>query len=60
MNSKLHNIERVFFSGSFIRNHKETLNCISEAFSYFSQMDGQLRVPYFIKHDGFVGALGVL
>lgn len=25
LHSKLHNVERVFFSGHFIRNHEETL-----------------------------------
>ncbi|CAK75335.1 unnamed protein product (macronuclear) [Paramecium tetraurelia] len=58
LHSKLHNIERVFFSGHFIRNHEETLQCISEAFSYFSKLDQQNRHPYFIKHDGFIGSLG--
>lgn len=29
MHSKLHNIERVIFSGHFIRNHTETLECIA-------------------------------
>ncbi|CAK85120.1 unnamed protein product (macronuclear) [Paramecium tetraurelia] len=58
LHSKLHNIERVFFSGHFIRNHEETLQCINEAFSYFSKLDQQNRHPYFIKHDGFIGSLG--
>lgn len=60
LHSKVHHVERVFFSGHFIRNHAETLTCITEAFQYFSRVDGHPRYPYFISHDGFIGALGAL
>jgi type II pantothenate kinase len=40
---KRQNLERVFFSGSFIRGNEETFKCITNAFEYFSNVDGVSR-----------------
>lgn len=41
--AKLHKIERVYFAGNFIRNHKETMDCINYAFNFFSKNYEELR-----------------
>jgi type II pantothenate kinase len=69
MYSRLQKVQRVFFSGYFIRGHGDTIQCITNAFDYFSKMDGEHRQvvyihlytkPYFVKHDGFIGSLGAM
>ena len=32
---------RVYFAGNFIRNHTDTMECISYALAYFSAHDGE-------------------
>ena len=49
---------KVYFAGNFIRNHNETMECINKAFEFFSTKDGDVKSPVFLKHDGFLGALG--
>jgi len=48
-------LERVVFGGSFIRDHPFTIATISSAVHFFSR--GRIQ-PFFLKHDGFVGAIG--
>ena len=48
-------LRHIVFGGSFIRDHPYTLATISSAVHFFS--GGQVRA-LFLKHDGFVGAIG--
>ena len=57
---KLHNLEKIVFSGHFIRNNTQTIDCMNEAVKYFSKEQSFQCKAYFIKHDGFVGCLGCL
>jgi type II pantothenate kinase len=50
----------IYFAGNFIRNHNITMECISHALDYFSQHDDESINAIFLKHDGFVGALGCI
>ena len=50
-------LRHIVFGGSFIRDHPYTLATISSAVHFFS--GGQVRA-LFLKHDGFVGAIGAL
>ena len=36
----------VFFAGNFIRNHDDTMECISYAFDYFSKNDYFAEVKF--------------
>lgn len=45
----------VRLSGSFIRDHPYTIATISSAVNFFSKGTVQ---ALFLKHDGFVGAIG--
>jgi len=48
-------MRRIVFGGSFIRDHPFTIAIIASAVHFFSR--GQIE-PLFLKHDGFVGAIG--
>lgn len=41
--SKKYDIQRVFFSGYFIREHRDTIECITKAYFYFSKLDDITR-----------------
>jgi len=60
LNAKLHKVKTVLFAGNFIRNHEATMECISYALDYFSTNDGESIRAVFLKHDGYIGALGCL
>jgi len=55
---KIHEVKMIYFAGNFIRNHTVTMECISYALDYFSTFDGHPINAIFLKHDGFLGALG--
>mmetsp|Transcript_5782 Transcript_5782/g.18934 ORF Transcript_5782/g.18934 Transcript_5782/m.18934 type:complete len:325 (+) Transcript_5782:887-1861(+) len=48
-------LRHIVFGGSFIRDHPFTIATISSAVRFYS--GGRVQ-PLFLKHDGFVGAIG--
>ena len=48
-------LRHIVFGGSFIRDHPYTISTISSAVRFFSR--GAVQ-PLFLRHDGFVGAIG--
>ncbi|KRX04741.1 hypothetical protein PPERSA_11797 [Pseudocohnilembus persalinus] len=56
--ARIHKIDHIFFTGYFIKNHTDTIGCIEEAVNYFSKSQEQNKKAFFLKHDGFLGALG--
>ncbi|XP_066370799.1 pantothenate kinase 1-like isoform X3 [Miscanthus floridulus] len=50
-------LRRVFFGGSYIRGHKSTMENISYAIDFWSQSQMQ---AVFLRHEGYLGALGAL
>ncbi|KAL5701515.1 pantothenate kinase [Ranunculus cassubicifolius] len=50
-------LKRIFFGGFFIRGHAYTMDTISLAVQYWSK--GNIEAM-FLRHEGFLGALGVL
>ncbi|KAI9655055.1 MAG: hypothetical protein M1831_005015 [Alyxoria varia] len=50
-----HNLEHIYFGGSFIRGHRQTMNTLSYAIDYWS--DGE-KQAYFLRHEGYLGAVG--
>lgn len=44
-NAMRHNVKRIYFGGFFIRNHKPTMNGISQGIKYWSQGSIQVRSP---------------
>lgn len=60
--AKLYKVDRVYFAGNFIRNHKETMDCINFAFGFFTKKDEEEKNvdAVFLSHDGYLGALGAM
>ena len=50
-----HNLEHIYFGGSFIRGHRQTMNTLSYAIDFWS---GSEKQAYFLRHEGYLGAVG--
>ncbi|EHY52281.1 hypothetical protein HRR81_002369 [Exophiala dermatitidis] len=55
LQSEKHNLQHIYFGGSFIRGHAQTMNTLSYAIKFWSQ--GQ-KQAYFLRHEGYLGAVG--
>ncbi|KAH0607479.1 uncharacterized protein H6S33_002513 [Morchella sextelata] len=50
-----HGLEHIYFGGSFIRGHRQTMNTLSYAIKFWSQGE---QKAYFLRHEGYLGAVG--
>jgi type II pantothenate kinase len=57
LQSEKHNLERIYFGGSFIRGHRQTMNTLSYAIKFWSKGEKQ---AYFLRHEGYLGAVGAV
>jgi type II pantothenate kinase len=48
LQSEIHNLQDIYFGGSFIRGHHQTMNTLSYAIRFWSK--GQKRA-YFLRHE---------
>ncbi|KAM0322707.1 hypothetical protein ACHAQA_009298 [Verticillium albo-atrum] len=55
LQSQIHNLSHIYFGGSFIRGHRQTINTLSYAIKFWSQGAKQ---AYFLRHEGYLGAVG--
>jgi type II pantothenate kinase len=55
LQSEKHKLEHIYFGGSFIRGHRQTMNTLSYAIKFWSQ--GQKKA-YFLRHEGYLGSVG--
>lgn len=55
LQSEKHNLQHIYFGGSFIRGHRQTMNTLSYAIKFWSK--GQ-KTAYFVRHEGYLGAVG--
>lgn len=55
LQSEKHRLEHIYFGGSFIRGHRQTMNTLSFAINFWSQ--GQ-KEAYFLRHEGYLGSVG--
>lgn len=55
LQAEKHKLNRIFFAGSFIRNHLQTVITLSYAINFWSS--GQKKA-YFLRHEGYLGSLG--
>jgi type II pantothenate kinase len=55
LQSEKHSLSTIYFGGSFIRGHRQTMNTLSYAIKFWS--NGEKRA-YFLRHEGFLGAVG--
>lgn len=50
-----HNLEHIYFGGSFIRGHHQTMNTLSYAIKFWSKGE---KKAYFLRHEGYLGSVG--
>ncbi|KAI0464915.1 hypothetical protein LJB42_000130 [Komagataella kurtzmanii] len=48
-------ISKIFFAGSYIRNHPQTVKTLSYAVKFWSNNQ---QSAYFLRHEGYLGSLG--
>lgn len=49
------NLKRIYFGGSYISGHKQTIHTLSYAVNFWSKGDMQ---SYFLRHEGYLGSVG--
>ncbi|KAH7158077.1 fumble-domain-containing protein [Dactylonectria estremocensis] len=55
LQSQIHSLSNIYFGGSFIRGHRQTINTLSYAIKFWSQGEKQ---AYFLRHEGYLGSVG--
>jgi len=55
LQSEKHNLKHIYFGGSFIRGHTQTMNTLSYAIKFWSKGEKQ---AYFLRHEGYLGSVG--
>ncbi|KAF3912695.1 hypothetical protein ABW21_db0205997 [Orbilia brochopaga] len=55
LQAQQHNLEHIYFGGSFIRGHKQTMYTLAYAIKFWSRGEKQ---AYFLRHEGYLGAVG--
>ncbi|KXJ93767.1 fumble-domain-containing protein [Microdochium bolleyi] len=55
LQSRVHNLNHIYFGGSFIRGHPQTMNTLSYAIKFWSKGS---KKAYFLRHEGYLGAVG--
>lgn len=55
LQSEKHSLSTIYFGGSFIRGHRQTMNTLSYAIKFWSNGEKQ---AYFLRHEGYLGAVG--
>lgn len=49
------NLTRIYFGGSYISGHKQTIHTLSYAVNFWSHGDMK---SYFLRHEGYLGSVG--
>lgn len=57
LSGKLESLNRIYFTGNFIRGYDYIMDRISFSVKYWSKNTAE---AFFLKHDGYLGALGCL
>ncbi|PSN66747.1 fumble-domain-containing protein [Corynespora cassiicola Philippines] len=55
LHAEKHNLPHIYFGGSFIGGHSQTMNTLSYAIRFWSKGSKQ---AYFLRHEGYLGAVG--
>ena len=55
LQSEKHDLKHIYFGGSFIRGHTQTMNTLSYAIKFWSKGEKQ---AYFLRHEGYLGSVG--
>ncbi|KAI4207732.1 MAG: hypothetical protein LQ346_000382 [Caloplaca aetnensis] len=55
LQSEKHRLEHIYFGGSFIRGHRQTIQTLSYAINFWSKGE---KKAYFLRHEGYLGSVG--
>lgn len=55
LQANIHDVESIFFGGSYINSHHFIIKTLSYAINFWSK--GEMQA-HFLKHDGYIGAIG--
>ncbi|KAL1640757.1 hypothetical protein SLS58_006579 [Diplodia intermedia] len=55
LHAEKHNLEHIYFGGSFIGGHPQTMHTLSYAIKFWSKGEKQ---AYFLRHEGYLGSVG--
>ncbi|KAL9599962.1 MAG: hypothetical protein Q9179_003379 [Wetmoreana sp. 5 TL-2023] len=55
LQSEKHNLGHIYFGGSFIRGHRQTIQTLSYAINFWSKGE---KKAYFLRHEGYLGSVG--
>lgn len=55
LQAEKYKLKKIFFAGSFIRNHLQTIITLSYAINFWSS---GLKKAYFLRHEGYLGSIG--
>ncbi|KAL8839054.1 MAG: hypothetical protein Q9170_001890 [Blastenia crenularia] len=55
LQSEKHGLQRIYFGGSFIRGHRQTIQTLSYAIDFWSKGE---KKAYFLRHEGYLGSVG--
>ena len=57
LQSEKHDLEHIYFAGSFIGGYRQTMKTLSNAINFWS--DGSKKA-YFLRHEGYLGSVGAV
>lgn len=57
LQAQKHGIRHIYFGGSYIRGHAQTMLTLSYAIKFWS---GNTASAYFLRHEGYIGSVGAL
>ncbi|KAI5845502.1 pantothenate kinase pank [Tricharina praecox] len=55
LHAQINHMKHIYFGGSFIRGHHETMHTLTYAIRFWSQGE---KKAYFLRHEGYLGAVG--
>lgn len=55
LHAQKHGLDHIYFGGSFIGGHSQTMNTLSYAIKFWSKGE---KNAYFLRHEGYLGAVG--
>ncbi|GMM29730.1 pantothenate kinase [Martiniozyma asiatica (nom. inval.)] len=55
LQAQRYNLKKIYFAGSYIRNHPQTIRTLSYAINFWSKGE---KKAYFLKHESYLGSLG--
>ncbi|CAI8508989.1 unnamed protein product [Pichia kudriavzevii] len=55
LQAQRYDLKKIYFAGSYIRNHNQTIRTLSFAIDFWSQGE---KKAYFLNHEGYLGAMG--